>query len=99
MRDRASNVLQLEQARQKRDDELRKAIVNEALELAGPGIDRISEDLGLDPHDVCCSLMLAVLRRIAGDGYNPYDALDWVADGLEHMSEAKAFQPNKGPDR
>jgi hypothetical protein len=94
MTDGPSNVLQLDHACQKRDDELRTAIVNQSLELAGPGIDKISKDLGTDPHDICYSLMLALLRRIAGDGCNPYDALDWVAEGLEHSKEAKAFQAN-----
>lgn len=94
MRDEATNVLHLDRARDKRGDKLRAAIVDETLELASREIDRIAGDLRADPHDVCCSLMLALLRRIAREGDNPYDDLDWLADSLKLLNEAKEFQPS-----
>lgn len=94
MRDEVTNVLQFDRARDERDDKLRAAIVDETLELASREVDRIAGDLGADPHDVCCSLMLALLRRTAREGDNPYDDLDWLADSLKLLNEATAYQPS-----
>jgi len=99
MSSRAGNVVQIDVNCSGADDALYAAIVDETCELAAREIDRIAGNLGADRREVCCALLLAVLRRMALEGENPYDTLNWAFDALGFLTEATAFEAGARPDR
>ena len=96
---RAGNVVQFDRNRDGQDDALYAAIVDETCDLARREIDRIAGQLGVGHREVCCSLLLAVLRRIALEGENPYDTLDWAFDALGVLTEMNSFDPRAKPEQ
>lgn len=79
---RTENILQFNRSYSGLEDALYAAIVDETCELARREIDRIAGDLGVGPREVCCSLILALLKRMELEGENPYETLDWAFDAL-----------------
>lgn len=86
---RTENILQFSQSYGSPEDALYGAIVDETCELARREVDRIAGDLGVGPREVCCSLILALLKRMEQEGENPYDTLDWAFDALGLLAKMK----------